>query len=217
MSKIEENFDVVATNLHKGSSGFYYKIQTIKEKKYKFIINGSCKLGNKCAIICDNKLGKSYINKVYIDKKNDKIYKFDIIGDGSVINFGILFTAITTKSIVKINYMFVVDENNNILNIGNVTSYSKAKIYCNGNLGYVEIYKKILELNKKLYVALDYKKDINEKEILDLFDETYGKILIKDNCACGYYDQINKLIIVPLIGYEIYLATIDEDIYYFKY
>lgn len=212
-----ENFNVVA-NQKRENSGFYYDIKTEKDKKYKFVIGGFLKTGTKAVVYCVNDEGVSLISKDnFFYELEEQTYSFEMISDGSNIRFGALFKNKNVRNVLKVNYVLVMDENLTLINKGEIKLLNRSKIYYYENMNYTNIYFKFLELKKKIYILLNYNQDINEKDIFGIFDNTYGKILIKPEIKIGYYDEKEKIFVLPENRYKSYLSSINEEIYHFRY
>ena len=211
-----ENFNIVA-NQSREFSGIYYNVSTSLNKKYTFIICGYLKTGSKAFVHCENNKGVKLIERKYFfETGDDQIFKFDIDGNGSEIKFGALFCDKNIRNVLKIYYIVVMDENNNVLN-NIIKLENRPKIFYYENMNYVYIYKKLIELKKTKYIAIDYKDGNGEKETLNMFNDDHGKILIKLDCVKGYYDDIDNFFILPQNSFKKYLLSISENIYYFKY
>jgi len=83
---------VIKSNSKEYSSGFYFKIKTVKNLVYHYFIEAELISGDKSFVYIENTRGIRLVsrsNEIYSGNRN--IYVFDIVGDGNVINFGMLF------------------------------------------------------------------------------------------------------------------------------
>lgn len=209
-----ENYNV-AGNRHHNNSSIFYKIKTIKGMKYRFAINGFLKSGKPVKTYCKNKNNKDMIEGDTYVNRRETLFTYTVEGDGETMEFGLVFTGTNVRSIMKVFYMLILDDNNNIVNSGKPEK-NRTSIYEYSNHGFVDFYKNLFSQKKDVYIAIDHKTDNDDNEILNIFGDEYGKFIIRTDISMIEYDDKRNLYFIPHKRYENILNVIKEDVYYFK-
>ena len=197
-----ENFNLIS-NISKKDSGICYFIDTHINEKYTFIISAFMKTGTVANI----------------SKNDDIIYKIDkkfviqlinFNGNDSKIKFSITFPDKNIRSVLKIYFVGVIDINNNNVSLGSLINLHKPKICYYENMNYWKIFTKIKQLNKNKYIAVENKN--NFEEIFEIFDNDFGKILLKSDISVG--DYVDNMFVFPLNLKQYYLNMFKSKIFF---
>ena len=75
---------------------------------------------------------------------------------------------------------------------------------------YWKIFTKIKQLNKNKYIAVENKN--NFEEIFEIFDNDFGKILLKSDISVG--DYVDNMFVFPLNLKQYYLNMFKSKIFF---
>lgn len=207
MSDLNENFNIISNMSLKGS-GICYCLNTQKDVMYNLIVCGYIKTGTVAYIISEN------FDKEYIFTKEVSIHEIGFKGTGSKITFNIIFRDNRIRNVLKIYYVGVLDQNNIPIDIEPFTKLNKPKMCYTGNMNFWDVYLKMKCLNKDKYIIVENEND--SQEIFEIFDETFGKILLKEDVLKGYYDDQKNIFILPRDRHKYYLYFIKDKTYHIK-
>lgn len=117
------------------SSGFFYKINTVKKQEYVFTIECQLIQGDEAFIYCEDEQYRPFIsrdNKILL--KENKNLTFKISGIGKIINFGILFSGINMNYELQIKRIEVKKEDEVVNNINNMILHKGAILCLEGEI-----------------------------------------------------------------------------------